>query len=405
MLTILSGSQNYYIRGGSDRVYFETMALLSDHGHQVIPFAGQDPRNEPSQWSQYFPETADFDNPGSADLSRYVYSRPAAQQIRRLIDQSHPDIAHLHIYYGKLTGSILAPLRDAGIPIIQSLHEYKLICPVYTLLSNGKICAACQGKHFWRALPRRCNRNSLPRTALSVTESYVSRLLGSVSAIDHFVAVSDFLRSMMIQYGVPPHKISTIYNFVNWQNITSSHAVGRHYLYVGRLERIKGIFTLLEAAASLPSVPLLYVGDGSAREELEQEIARRQLDHIHVIGFLKDKELECIVAEALCVILPSEWYETFGLTIIEAFSAGRPAIGSRIGGIPEVIDDGKDGLLFEPGNVDDLRDKMLWMARHPSETVEMGAAGRKKVEERFGADIYYEKLMQIYQQAIAAHKQ
>ena len=399
-LTIISISQNHYMRGGSDRMFFETNKLLQMQGHRLIPFTAADYRNKPTEWEKYFPIASDFERHAPIDLLRYIYSRHAARALRKLINDHKLDIAHLHIYYGKLTGSILAPLRKAGIPIVQTLHEYKLICPVYTLVSNDKICEACHGRHFWRAIPRKCNRCSFARTLLSVTESYVSRFVGSLRSVDHFIAISNFVRDKMIAHGVSPRQITTIHNFIDSSRIKSSHQIGGYFLYFGRLERVKGIFTLIEAAAPMKKIPLLIIGDGNARNEIVEIIERRKLKHIKLLSFKKGKELSKIIRDSLCTILPAEWYEPFGLSIIESFAHARPVIASRIGGIPEIVADGQDGFLVEVGKIEDLREKMLWMAAHPREAMEMGMAGRKKVEKEFCPETHYEKLMQLYKKVM-----
>lgn len=397
---ILSVGQNYHIRGGSDRMLFETNKMLTDNGHLVIAFAASDARNQNSAWSRYFPVGANFENPRLVDLARYIYSFPAARKIRNLLQDTQPNIAHLHIYYGKLTSSILRPLKQAGVPVVQTLHEYKAICPVYTLVSNDRICEACQGRYFWRALPRKCNRQSLARTLLSVIESYVSKWNGAISEVDHFIASSDFVRKKNIQHGLPSHKITTICNVIDASGILPNHAYGKYFLYFGRLERVKGLFTLLEAVSSLTDIPTYIVGEGSIKTELQRRIEERGLTHVKLLGFMSGAELQDMIHHSICAILPAEWYEPWGLTILESFVHARPALGSRIGGIPEIITDHVDGLLFEPGNADDLREKLAWMMTHPAQAVEMGRAGRLKVEQEFTIESYYDQLMSVYRQAL-----
>lgn len=396
---VLSVGQNYHVRGGSDRMMFQTNQILMDNGHPVVIFASQDARNQSSAWAHYFPVAANFERPGLLDLARYVYSFPAARKIKSLLKDTKPDIAHLHIYYGKLTSSILHPLKEAGVPIVQSLHEYKTICPVYTLVSKDKICEACQGRHFWRAVPRKCNRQSYTRTFLSVVEAYVSKWNGAINDIDHFIAVSDFVRRKVIQYGIPQNKITTICNVVDTAEIQPNELAGKYFLYFGRLEKIKGLFTLLDAASTITDVPTYIVGEGSIKLELQKRIEDRGLDHIKLLGFKTGAELQDIIHHSLCTILPAEWYEPWGLTILEGFAHARPAIGSRIGGIPEIITDGVDGMLFEPGNAEELREKMTRMAAHSHQTVDMGLAGRLKVEQKFTVENYYAQLMEVYRKA------
>lgn len=398
MHTILNVSQNHYIRGGSDRYFFTLAEMLKKHGHRVIPFTAASPKNEPSEWKHYFPRGADFERPGMGDLLRFLYSRDAVKSARRLLNDANIDLAHFHIYYGKLTASILGVLQEAGIPLIQTLHEYKLTCPVYNHLSNDQICEACAGKHFWRALPKRCNRGSLARTALSVTEAYVSKMLGAVKKFDHFISVSHFLRKKMISHGIPEEQISTVHNFVDVSEITPNFSGGDYVLYFGRVHQSKGILTLIKAAAPLKNVPLYIVGDGEAMPEVQRIIEQNGCEHIHLLGFKQGDELRDLILNSICTVLPSEWYENCPMSVLESYAYGKPVIGADIGGIPELIVDGIDGFLVPSGGQAALRDRLLWMSEHKNEAVEMGRIGRRKMETAFNADIHYERIMNVYQQ-------
>ncbi len=396
MHTILNISQNHYVRGGSDRYFFTLAELLKKHGHQVIPFTAASPKNEPSEWERYFPRGADFEQPRTADLLRFLYSRQAVKSIQGLLRDTKVDIAHFHIYHGKLTASILGSLKKAGIPLIQTLHDYKLTCPVATHLSNSEICEACEGKHFWRAVPKRCNRGSLARTALSSTESYVSRFLGSVDKFTHFISVSHFLRKKMIQYGIPENKISMVHNFTDVSDIVPNFSVGEYVLYFGRVDRSKGILTLIKAALPLKQIPLYIVGDGEAMSEAQQIVEENECDHIHFLGFKQGDELRELILNSMCTVLPSEWYENCPMSVLESFAYGKPVIGANIGGIPELIENGVDGFLVPPGEYERLRDRLRWIYDHKTEVMAMGEAARKKMETEFNADIHYEKIMNVY---------
>ncbi|MDE0425126.1 MAG: glycosyltransferase family 4 protein [Candidatus Poribacteria bacterium] len=396
--TILNVSQNYHVRGGSDRYFFTLAELLQKHGHRVVPFTAASPNNEPSEWEGYFPRGADFEHPGAGDLLRFLYSHDAVKSIRQLLKATDIDLAHFHIYYGKLTTSILEVLKRDGISLIQTLHEYKLTCPVYSHLSNDQICEACEGKHFWRALPKRCNRGSLARTALSVTESYISKMLGAVKKFDHFISVSHFLRKKMISHGIPEDKISTVHNFVDVSDITPNFSEGDYILYFGRVHRSKGILTLIEAAVPLTDVPIYIVGDGEAMPEVQQIIEQNGCKHIHLLGFKQGDELRELILNSICTVLPSEWYENCPMSVLESYAYGKPVIGADIGGIPELIVDGVDGCLVPSGEQETLRDRLLWMSEHKSDAAEMGRIGRYKMETEFNADIHYERIMNVYQQ-------
>jgi glycosyltransferase involved in cell wall biosynthesis len=295
-----------------------------------------------------------------------------------------------------LTTSILEPLKRADVPVVQTLHEYRLVCPVSNLYAHGTICEDCRGHAFWHAILKRCNRGKLSRSILSVIESYVSSMMGSVSKIDHFIAVSDFLRNKLIELGIPADKITAVHNFIDVSNIAPFHNKGTYFLYFGRLEKIKGIFTLLEAVAPLKDIPLFIAGEGEARVLVESYIEKHSLNHVKLIGFKKGTELNELIRNSICTITPSEWFETFGLTLIESFARGRPVIASNIGGMSEVVSDSSDGFLIPPKNADMLRDKMIWFWLHRNEAIEMGRSGRKKVELYFNPDIHYERILHIY---------
>jgi glycosyltransferase involved in cell wall biosynthesis len=399
-LVILNAGQNYHIRGGSERYQFLLSELLQENGHKVIPFAAANSKNNATEWSKYFPPGVNFEHPDFVDLTRFIYSKPAAKAIERLLNNIPVDLAHLHIYYGQLTSSILTPLQQAGVPIVQTLHEYKIVCPVYTLVSQGEICQACKGYAFWQATRKRCNRGSLARSLLSTVESYVSKTLGSVRKIDHFITVSHFQREKVIELGIPAKKVTTIHNFINTNDVKPSSNLGEYFLYFGRLERLKGLFTLIEAASSLKEIPLLIAGDGEARPELEQLIEQNHLKHIRLLGFKQGNELNQLIRNSICTLAPSEWHETFGFTLIESFAQGCPVIASKIGGMSEIVSDTIDGFLVPPKNVEVLREKMLWMAEHRHQAVEMGQAGRRKVEAEFNPGIHYKKLMNVYQKLL-----
>lgn len=385
------------IRGGSDRCFVDLYSILTGREHRVFNFYA---RKVGEFEDAELPAQININKPKPSDLGKFVYNFEAAKSLRTKITAFKPDLAHLHIFYGQLTSSILRPLKDAHIPIIQTLHEYKTVCPVSSLISNGQVCQSCGGSSFWRATVKRCNRGSIARSLLSTVEAYISKILGAVKEIDHFIAVSDFVKNKVIELGLPPDKITTIHNFKDVSRCYPSAKQGEYFLYFGRLEDVKGVFTLLKASASIKDVPLLIVGEGSARLKLDAVIRQQSLQHVRIVGFKTGAELESLIRNSICTIVPSEWYETFGLTLLESFAYGRPVIASKIGGIPEVVADGRDGVLVSPGSADELREKMMWMSQHRREAVDMGMAGRRKVETLFNPDAYYEKLMGVYRKVV-----
>lgn len=398
--TVLNISQNYYVRGGSDRYFFVMGELLEKHGHRVIPFASRQSQDDETTWSEYFPEGINFQSPSPIDLGRFIYSRRAAQAMDRLLLDHPVDIAHLQIYYGQLTASILGPLRQAGVPIVQTIHDFKLVCPVYSLMSKGKICEACQGKHFWKGIVNRCNRGSLARSVLSVAESYASRWLGAVDDVDRFISVSGFQRDKLVELGVPAEKITVVHNFIDVDPNEPEPVPGDYILYFGRIEQLKGIYTLLDAAKRAPDVKLVLVGEGDAFDEAGDIIREQRLNNVTLRGFARGEELKQLIRGSLATVLPSEGYDNCPMAVLESLGMGKAVIGSRIGGIPELVDDTQDGFLVTPSDGEDLAERMNWMWNHREEVHEMGLRGREKVINRFNSETHYERIADVYRSVV-----
>lgn len=397
--TVLNVSHHNFVAGGSDRVFAELGALLTEQGHRVVPFCARDEHNDPSEFEAYFPPGTNTENPGLGDIARFIYSGAARKALRELLAVEKIDLAHLHIYYGKLTASILKPLRERRIPIVQTLHEYKLACPVYTLTSAGRPCEACFGGRYWRALPRLCNRNSLARTSLSVVESYVSKALGAMDSVDHFVGISDFVTGKMIASGIPAERITTVHNFVDTRQYEPATRTGDYVVFFGRLETVKGVYSLLEAFSEMPHVRLLVAGTGAEAANIAAWVAARKLDNIELLGFVGGTELHDLLRGALCTVVPSEWQEPFGLTVLESMALGKAVIATDMGGIPEVVSAGEDGLLVPPWDPAALRAAVLELVGNPRRAADMGRAARVKVEREFDRHAHYEKLSAVYAQA------
>lgn len=398
-MNILQVNNYGYVRGGSETYFLALEALLKKHNHNVALFSIADDRNPVSNWSDYWPKGVDLKAPSPMDLLRFIYAPQARRYVARLCDRFQPQLAHLHIYYGQLTTAVLREFRKRGIPVVQTLHEYKLLCPVYTNIFDGHACHACNGRHFWYAVSRRCNRGSFARSLLSATESYVSRALGSWDDIDQFVAVSDFVRQEMVAAGLPQDKITTVHNFIDVQTMEPSREAGEYFLYFGRIEKMKGVMTLLKAMRQTCG-RLVIAGGGAARPEMEAYIRRHRMNNVTLVGFKRGKELHDLIRASRCVIAPSEWHEPFGLVLVEAFAFARPVIASRIGGMTEIVEEGKNGLLFSPGSVGELAQAMRWMWEHPIEALSMGQWGRVLAEKKFSPQQHYAALRDVYKRVM-----
>lgn len=391
---------NYgFVRGGSDRCFIDVSNLLLQHGHHISYLTTGSDKNIVD--STFAVKGFNIESPSLFDIPNFFFSKDAQSKLRKLIELNRPDVAHLHIYYGQITPSILGIFEEYCIPVVQTLHEYKLLCPISSMIRKGSTCESCSGGQYWHAAFHRCNRGSLVRSTLTALESYSSDYFGAKTRITHFMAVSDFIRNKMIEHGISSTHITTVHNFVRDDVFFDNAQVGKYFLYFGRIEEIKGIRTLIHAMTKLPEVELLIVGTGEASLALRQEAEQLNLNNVRFLGFKQGNELKELIAGAICVVSPSEWHETFGLVLVESFAQCRPVIASKMGGMTEIVSHGVDGLLFDAGNVQQLSESLQWMALNRTLAVEMGKAGQQKAKTLFSAENHYQSLIRLYQQVIA----
>ena len=407
-MRILAANKFYYIFGGSDRYFFKLNKLHERAGHEVIPFAMKHARNFPTPYSNYFVSEVNYwENPTLFEKlragGRVLYSSEARKNVRKIIDQTHPDIAHIHLIYHQISPSFLPDLHKKGIPIIQTLHDYKPICPTYSMVANDEVCERCKGKDFFHATLVRCNHGSFVGSLLSSTEMYLHHALGYYNLPDVYITPSNFMREKMIQYGLNAEKIYHVPNFIDTNDVFEVQPKEKQFIYVGRLVPIKGIATLLKAMKilALKEYRLIIVGDGPERPELESYIHKNNISNIEFLGYQNKRVVYRLLGQSQFSILPSICYENCPLSVLKSMAAGTPVIGSRIGGIPELIDDGTDGLLFEPKNPEDLAQKILRMLSNPQDTAQMGKLAKLKVERKYNPKSHYQKIISLYEKLLS----
>jgi glycosyltransferase involved in cell wall biosynthesis len=353
---------------------------------------------------QYFPDTVNFNGRDITTLVRYIYNTQSKNKLNTYIETvcGRIDIAHLHIYYGKLTASILSVLKKKKIPVVQTLHEYKLVCPIYKLFDGHQVCYSCMKNHFFHCFFKKCNRKQFMRSLLSTIESYVSVFAGSQSKIDKFITVSHFQKYQIIKMGFPPKKLTTIHNYIDTKTYLRSDSCERYFVYFGRIEKIKGIKTLIDAMKIVtdnrPNARLKIAGIGEFLPEAQKYTKDLNLPNVDFLGFMNKSKLNDLVKKAIFNIVPSIWFETFGLTIGEAFAMGIPSIVSNIGGMPELINEGIDGFIVPPGNARALSWRMIDVYDNIRLSRQMGEAGRKKIMSQFSPEAHFKQLHKIYKE-------
>jgi glycosyltransferase involved in cell wall biosynthesis len=397
-----------YLRGGSEKVLFDEMRLLREAGHETAVYSRGHEKNEPAQFAGLFPppldtERMDLSLASLHTVKELVYSGAARRGVREVIERFRPDVAHAHNIYGRLSLSVLDELKSAGVPVVMTLHDMKLLCPSYLMLRDGAVCERCKGKKFHNALLTRCHKGSYPASFVYAMESWINHALRKYVSVQRFITPSRFLREKCLEYGWDSGKVCYIPNFVDLSPRQDCRAGGEYLLYIGRLSREKGVGTLLKAYRRLERrIPLLIVGDGPLREALQREALHAGLP-VTFTGFLSGGALRDALNGARGVVMPSEWYENAPLALLEAFAAGKPVLGARIGGIPEMVQDGVHGCLFEPADAASLAraiERFLCLAE-PA-VASMGEAARARVAREFTQQRHLGMLLEIYRQVLGS---
>jgi glycosyltransferase involved in cell wall biosynthesis len=401
----------YYLRGGSERCFFDLTALLEKNGHEVIPFSMVDERNQPNEYDKYFISHVDFPSQLGQNSSlrskldtveRVIYSREARHNIEQLLADTKPDIAHVHGIAQETSPSILPAIKKAGIPIVQTLHDYKLLCPNTNFVSHGQVCERCKVHRYYNVLLHRCKRDSFAASFLAGVEMMVHKLLQIYERhVDVFITPSEFLRDKLVEYGIR-NKIVHLPNFIDVHGIDVNDEPDDYFIYYGRITEVKGVRTLLKAMSQVRRSHLYIAGRGDLEEELQAYALENGLENVTFLGHLDAGELFPLVRRAAFSVVPSEWYENYSMSVIESLARGTPVIGAQIGGIPEQIVDGWNGLLFESGNVDHLAEKINFMLSQPDKGREMGRNGRTQVEKVNDPTRHYRDTMAIYQELMTS---
>ena len=322
-----------------------------------------------------------------------IWSRPALRRVRAALSAHRPQVMHVHNTYIAASPSIYAAAAASRVPVVQTLHNYRLVCPAATLFRDGHACTDCVGRMVpWPAVLHACVRGSRIQSFVTTGTITVDRARGTrVRGIAAYVALTNFQRQLMITGGLPAARIRVIPNFLE-PDPGRGNDSRAGVLFVGRLAEEKGIPTLLEAASMVPGT-VTVAGGGPLGSFAEQAAAA---GHIAYLGVLTRSSVADVVRRATALLLPSVWFEGFPLVLLEAFASGTPVIASRIGALGELVDDGVTGLLAEPGNPGDLADRIRWARDHPSEMHEMGANARQRYESRFRGEAHLAALLETY---------
>ena len=379
---------NYYQQsGGEDQVFAAESTMLEKHGCRVFRHTVH---NDRIKWVNLL------------TLARNtLWNKTIARELRETIRKVRPDVVHFHNTFPLISPSAYYAAKAEGIPVVQTLHNYRFLCSNALFFRDGHVCEDCMGKFLsWPGVFHACYRNSRAATSVTATMLSVHHVLHTYKRmVDMYIALTDFARQKFIQWGLPAEKIAVKPNFVDPDPGTGD-GQGGYALFVGRLTQEKGINALLAAWEKIGGkIPLKIVGDGPLSSKVAKALQR--ISGVEWLGHKPRQLVLGLMKDAAVLIFPSIWYETFGLTISEAYSVGLPVIASNLGGMSSIIDHKRTGLHFRPGDPDDLATQVDWILNHPAELARMRQEARAEYEARYTAERNYEMLMEIYERAIS----
>jgi glycosyltransferase involved in cell wall biosynthesis len=385
-MKILLVHNTYQQPGGEDVVFSQERQLLERAGHQVLTYCR-------SNW-----EIAGYSAVKLVALvGRMAWATDSRREIASLLHRHKPDLVHVHNTFLMVSPSIYSACEEARIPVVQTLHNYRLLCPAAIFFRLGRVCEECSEHSLWRGVLHGCYRDSRAETSAVALMLAVHRWRRTWAwQVNCFIALCEFSRQKFIEGGIPTEKITVKPNFV-FADPGCRAQSGEYALFIGRLSPEKRVITLLAAwQRLLVHIPLRIAGSGPEHEFLKAEAKQAGLSDVRFLGQLSRDEVIAALKGARFLVFTSEWYENFPMTIAEAFACGVPVICSRLGAMQEIVVDGRTGLHFTPGNAGDLAAKVEWAWAHPEEMAAMGRAARAEYEAKYTAERNYQMLMKIY---------
>lgn len=396
-MKILLVNKFHYLKGGSEKYYFELAELLKEHGHEVAFFSMKDERNIKTENKEYFVEPIDLNTGSKLKAFDVIYSKENRIKMEEALDDFKPDIVHLNNFQRQLSASIIKPIKERNIPIVFTAHDMQAICPASAMLYHGKICEDCVEKGYISCIKKSCIKNSKLKSILAVLESKYYKKNEIYKDIDYIITPSEFIKKKLIEGGLKYNKIETLYNFVISKSKIEIEEDRGYAFFFGRLSIEKGILNVIKALKEINVGKLFIAGDGPERDNIELYIKENKLeDRIKLLGYLNQSQIRKYIKESSFVVIPSIWYENCPYSILETMEIGKPIIGSKIGGIPELIKDDENGFLYNYYDIKKLSEYMKKLFEDKDLVTKQSKKSRELFEEKYTEKIYYNKIINIY---------
>jgi glycosyltransferase involved in cell wall biosynthesis len=402
---VLHVNKYLYRRGGAESYMLDVAAMQAAAGHEVEFFGMDHPENPPRRYAAHFPPHVELEPPPPgvrrrlAATARMVWSPQARRGMDEVLECFRPDVVHLHNIYHQLSPSVLRPLAERRLPAVMTLHDYKLVCPSYLMLDHGRVCEACLDGHFVHAVTRRCKDGSLPASAVLALESTVHRATRAYGPVPVFICPSRFMAAKMAAGGVYPDRLAVLSNFVDAGPITPKSRPGGGVVYAGRLADEKGVDVLVEAVGRLGGARLEVAGDGPRRAALEALAADRAPGRVRFHGRLPRERLLELVRSAAVAVMPSRCHENQPMAVLEAFACGVPVVATDLGGLPELVEGGRCGLVVPAGDAAAMAAALAGLLADPERALAMGRAARGRAATEFAPDRHLAGLERLYRRA------
>lgn len=400
-MRILLVNKFHYLRGGSEKYYFELAQLLKSKGHTVGFFSMKHEENITTGDAEYFVEEIDLNTGSKLKALDVIYSQENKRLMAKALEEFKPDIVHINNFQRQLSASIIDAIKEKNIPIVMTAHDLNPICPASIMLYNGEVCDDCITKGYAQCIKKKCVKGSTLKSTLGVMEKKYYDIHKVFRKVDCIISPSEFNKNQLVNGKLKYNEIVTLHNFVN-ESERNEYVLGDYAFYLGRLSKEKGILNLIEAIGDIPNAKLLIAGDGPERERIEAYISEHKLDgRITLLGYQNQDSIHKYITNSRFVVIPSICNENCPYSVLEAMEIGKPIVASRIGGIPELITDGENGYLYKADDINELKEKLMLMLDNDDKVNRFAQKSRELYESYYSPDSYYNELIKIYNKVMS----
>lgn len=422
-MKIILVNYRYFISGGPERYYFNIKEILERNGHKVIPFSIKSSRNLPNDYEKYFLDIVDDEvyfaqakkkTPKMIlkSFTRMFYSLEAKRKMAQLIADEKPDLVYIMQMHNKISPSIVDAARKAGVPVVHRISDFQYMCP-NALFYNDRtgVCEDCLKGKRWSCVKNKCVLNSTVYSGIKMMAKWMHDVMKVHRRVDAFVVPSEFTLGKLHEYGIPMEKLNHIPTFFNLKEVNPAVEYKPFVLFVGRIEKQKGLMTLVKAFEELPyELRIIGFSNDGYEDELkrylgrpingdlnvEESTAYGKKGNIHFLGRKSFEEIVPYLKSCMCTVVPSEWYDNFPNVVLESYAYKKAVIATDFGSLQYMIEEGKTGMKFKYANLDDLRRCVTFMLEHPDESSAMGENAYKLIETKYSPESHYEKLMEVF---------